>query len=148
MHNNINMFFQYTKRDSKSVYDVWKHFLCFYVTELKETEEKLVSRINSQINQLKKCNCVDIDRKLNSLYHCSIAFAYLTIYIFTICWNMFTYSIINWIDYFEYLLFYRPCTGTLPRYSLCLLHATFFLLRCTYWISRCFVFNSSKTLYC
>lgn len=148
MHNNINMFFQYTKCDSKSVYDVWKHFLCFYVTELKETEEKLVSRINSQINQLKKCNCVDIDRKLNSLYHCSIAFAYLTIYIFTICWNMFTYSIINWIDYFEYLLFYRLCTGTLPRYSLCLLHATFFLLRCTYWISRCFVFNSSKTLYC
>lgn len=91
-----------------------KTFSMFLCNRTKETEEKLVFLINSQINQVKKCNCVDIDRKLNSLYHCSIAFANLIICNFTICWKMLTYSIINWIDYFEYLLFYRLCTGTLP----------------------------------
>lgn len=91
-----------------------KTFSMFLCNRTKETEEKLVFLINSQINQVKKCNCVDIDRKLNSLYHCSIAFANLIICNFTICWNMFTYSIINWIYYFESLLFYRLCTGTLP----------------------------------
>lgn len=115
-------------------------FLC---NRTKETEEKLVFLINSQINKVKKnCNCVDIDRKLYiqpvSLFYC-----------FCIPYNMQFYNLLKnvYILYnkLDWLLWVPPFLSTMHRHRppvlSVLIACHIFLLQCTYWISRCFVFN-------